>query len=242
VKKRQPAKLERCVKDVKRRGAAVSPYAVCRASLHNTGPSVAKKTPVKTNRAKRKNPAAAAAEAYKVFHGKDSDKVLTVRKAIHYHGHLFGVGELIQLDVETLDGKYVVHLDTFKGAMLSGNEEAVLEAIKNGKSKPKYTQLFIEAGDQRIPLEKFGIDPRNLHEDELLGQVTLVDYDTDKQHLLAEDGGEGIYRHKFRSTNVDGKHVVVKWTRYPWLRYEPRNQALYFTGGSYELRAEGIDL
>jgi len=29
-----PAKLERCVKDVKRKGSKVNPYAVCNASIN----------------------------------------------------------------------------------------------------------------------------------------------------------------------------------------------------------------
>jgi hypothetical protein len=85
-------------------------------------------------------------------------------------------------------------------------------------------QLFIVGGDQSVPLSDFGI--RNPHEKETLGEVVKIEYFTDKEHLGSE-GGEAVYVHKFKKP--------------PDLTYYLRDQHLEFAGGSYVVKAEGID-
>ena len=87
-------------------------------------------------------------------------------------------------------------------------------------------------------LKKFGI--RNPHEIETLGKVTALDYFTTKTHLGSE-GGTAVYAHRLRTTNQDGQHVTVTIARYPDLIYRVMDQQFEFSGGSYEIRAEGID-
>jgi hypothetical protein len=58
---------------------------------------------------------------------------------------------------------------------------------------------------------------------------------------LGNEGGEAVYVHKFRATNDNGKHKTVKMARNPNLIYYLRDEHLEFSGGSYEIRAEGID-
>ena len=70
--------------------------------------------------------------------------------------------------------------------------------------------------------------------------VTNIGYQTNKTHL-GDEGGEAVYVHRFRATNQNGKHVVVKMTREPDLIYDVRNEQLLFSGGSYEILREGID-
>lgn len=171
----------------------------------------------------RANPAAASAEAFEEFHGFAPSEVVTVTKKVHYHKHLAAAGELIQLDVWGID-EQGHRIKGFKGAFLAFNES------KN--------QLFVEGGDQSVNLADFGID--SPHELETLGRLTDIGYHTKKTHLGSE-GGEAVYVHKFRSTNKNGKHVVVKIARYPDLIYDVRNEQLLFSGGSYEIIAEGID-
>ncbi len=100
----------------------------------------------------------------------------------------------------------------FGGALLAFNEAK--------------KQLFIEGGDQSLNLEDYGI--RSPHEMETLGKIKKIDYHADK--------------HQFRTTNEDGRHVVVKVSRYPDLIYDVPNQQMLFSGGSYTIRAEGIDV
>lgn len=174
-------------------------------------------------RRSRKNPAGAAAEVFQEFHGFEPSEVITVTKKVHYHKHLAAAGELVQLDVWGID-EQGHKISGFKGAFLAFNES------KN--------QLFVEGGDQRIDLADFGID--SAHELETLGRLTDIGYHTKKTHL-GDEGGEAVYVHKFRSTNRNGKHVVVKIARYPDLIYDVRNEQLLFSGGSYEIIAEGIN-
>jgi hypothetical protein len=118
----------------------------------------------------------------------------------------------------------VHRINGFQGALLAFNER------KN--------QLFVEGGDQSINLEDFGITKP--HELETLGKVIDLDYHTDKSHLGSE-GGKAVYAHRFRTTNQDGQHVTVTVARYPDLIYRVRDEQLEFSGGSYTIKAEGID-
>jgi hypothetical protein len=171
----------------------------------------------------RRNPASAAAEVFEEFHGFEPSEVITVTKHVHHHEHLAAAGKLTHLDVWGVDGKGH-QIKGFKGALLAFNEQ------KN--------QLFVEGGDQSVNLDDFGI--RQAHEFETLGKVTDIGYATNKTHL-GDEGGEAVYVHKFRSTNENGKHVVVRIAREPDLIYDVRNEQLLFSGGSYEILREGID-
>jgi hypothetical protein len=203
-----PAKFDRCVKDVQRRGGAANAYAVCTAAG-----------------ARKRNPAAGAEAAFEEFHGHPSEELVTVKKRVHHHKYLAGAGELRWLRVRSavISGR-VVRLQRFKGAILAFNEE------KN--------QLFIEGGDQSVNLKDFGIT--EVHEVYTLGRILGIGYYTRKDHL-GDEGGEALYEHEFRMTNRNSRHIVVKISRYPDLIYYERNQELVFSGGSYEIRAEGID-
>jgi len=91
-----------------------------------------------------------------------------------------------------------------------------------------------------VNLSDFGIDLNRAHELETLGRVTNIDYDTNKTHL-GKEGGRATYEHGFRMTNENGEHIVVKIARYPDLIYSVPDEQLLFSGGSYFIRAEGID-
>ena len=171
----------------------------------------------------RVNPASASAEVFEEFHGFEPSEEITVTKHVHHHEHLAAAGKLTHLDVWGVDGKGH-QIKGFKGALLAFNEQ------KN--------QLFVEGGDQSVNLDDFGIRPA--HEFETLGKVTDIGYQTNKTHL-GDEGGEAVYVHKFRSTNENGKHVVVRIAREPDLIYDVRNEQLLFSGGSYEILREGID-
>jgi hypothetical protein len=172
---------------------------------------------------RKKNPSRESAEVFEDFHGYPPSEVVTVTKDIHRHAHLASLGTLVSLDVWGVDERG--HKITgFKKALLCSNEDR--------------NQLFIEGGDQSVNLRDFGI--KQAHEMETLGRVTEIGYRTNKTHL-GDDGGEAVYVHRFRSTNENGKHVMVRMTREPDLVYDVRNQQLLFSGGSYEILREGID-
>jgi hypothetical protein len=257
-----PVAFDRCVKAVQAKGGAANAYAVCTAAGtrknppysivaedgHELGLVQSREAAFSEARSyaesgqrvevvwkgrkgyeskwfgrKRRNPAAASVEAFKEFHGFEPSEVVTVSKKVHHHAHLAALGTLVQLDVWGVDGRG--HKITgFKGALLATNETG--------------DQLFVEGGDQSVNLADFGI--RTPHETETLGRVTNIGYHTKKTHL-GDEGGEAVYVHRFRATNRNGKHVVVKMTREPDLIYDVRNEQLLFSGGSYEILREGIN-
>lgn len=162
------------------------------------------------NPAKR-NPEASARAAYRDFHGKDPETVITVDTPRHYHGVLPGIGKLDFVSLYRPQGR-AKGIKFSKGTYLCENE--------------KRTQLFIVGGDQSVNLKDFGIT--HPHETEVLGEVSEIGYRTEKLHLIEKDGGKGLYVHKFSVPR-------------PTLVYDVRNKLLSFAGGGYTIPSEGID-
>lgn len=187
-----------------------------------------KRARTRYNPRKKKNPTDGAAAAYKDFHGRESDETVTVSRKVHFHKHLAAAGQLRALKVKTIDGNYIVSIQ-FPAA----KKDQTILAFNEKKN-----QLYLEGGDQSVDLKAFRIS--RPHELETLGKVTVIDYHTSKDHLGSE-GGTAVYRHKLRTTNQNGQHVTVKVARYPDLIYRVRDEQLEFSGGSYEILAEGID-
>ena len=172
-------------------------------------------------RARKGNPSDAAAAVGEEFHGRPSEEVVLVTEKIHYHEHLAALGELRTLVVQARDGGKVT-LSRFKKAILCCNEAK--------------TQMFIRGGDQAVDLEAFGI--RTVHEVETLGRVVELAYFTTKDHL-GDEGGTALYFHVSGETNENGKRKMAGWG--PDLIYHTVDERLEFSGGSYTIRAEGVD-
>ncbi len=227
--KQNPARgvlFKRCVAAAGKRKGVRDAHAVCAAAgRRKLGQAEMTRRAVAGRRAVRKhaNPAAGAVEAYRDFHGHDPEQVITVKKKVHFHKNLAGAGELVALSVRGIDKQDHI-IDDFGGALLAFNE--------------KKNQLFVEGGDQAVNLDDFAIDEP--HELEHLGKVLDIDYHADKKHLGSE-GGDAVYHHKFRTTNLRGEHVIVTIKRYPELIYRVLDEQLEFAGGSYIIRREGID-
>ena len=211
-----------CVKDVTRRGGARDPRAVCGAAgREKYGQAEMTRRSVAGRR--KHQPADEAKAVFEEFHGYAPTEVVTVERQVHVHQHLAAAGKLVGLDVWGVDGRGH-ELRRFRGAILAFNE--------------KKNQLFIEGGDQRVNLQDFGIT--RPHEVETLGQVVDIDYHARKDHL-GEEGGTAVYVHRFTTTNENGRHITVNVARYPDLIYRVVDEQLEFSGGSYFIRAEGID-
>lgn len=167
----------------------------------------------------RRNPEESAAERFEFFHGPGAagaGVVTDVTETVYEHSVLSGIGKLKALVILAVDGRTVVTLEGFQGALLAQDE--------------KGTQLYIKGGNQKVDLKEFGIDGRRAHNSEVLGACEEVVYLTDKTHLRPEDGGKADYHHKF------GK----KGSRLPIMIYDVRNQRIEFSGGGYDLPEVGI--
>lgn len=230
-------RFARCVRGVESSGSAVDARAVCAAQeIRMFGKRALQRAAAagrkRARRANgypgtRRNPIDAAKAVYEKFHGRPADKIITVKRKVHYHSVTSGIGELVKLKIETDTGRRVI-LQKFEK---SNGAPAILT------QNEARTQLFIDGGDQRVDLKPFGITAP-YHETEVLGRVRSVEYFTTKDHLRPEDGGEAVYHHKFGGMReVDGKR---KRSPLPTLVYDTVNHLLSFAGGGYTLPDEGI--
>ena len=217
------AAFKRCVAAVASKGGAVDPRAVCAAAGRKKygAKKFAAMAQAGRKRGRKGNPSDEAAAVYEEFHGRPSEEVVTVVEKIHYHEHLAALGELRTLVVVARDGGKVT-LSRFKKAILCCNE------AKN--------QMFIRGGDQSVDPAAFGISAE--HEVETLGRVVELAYFTRKDHL-GDEGGTALYFHVAGETNEGGKRKMAGWG--PDLIYHTVDERIEFSGGSYTIRAEGVD-
>ncbi len=229
LKGRNPSAFDKCVESVTKRGGARDPRAVCAAAgRHKYGQAEMTRRSV-AGRKRKGNPADASAEVFEEFHGYAPTEIVKVGKKRHHHEWLASAGDLVGLKVRPVGhGLPVRDIEGLGDAILAFNE------AKN--------QLFIEGGDQSMSakeLKNFGITED--HELQTIGKLLAVGYWTDKTHL-GDEGGKAEYSHTFRTTNENGRHIVVTIARSPHLIYRVREEQFEISGGSYTIRAEGIDV
>lgn len=211
MKRKNPAKFERCVRAVKKRGGAKNAYAVCAKTRKN---------------GTRRNGSEyeAAAEMSEEFHGTPAQEEFEIVTEKYEHDTLADCGELVKLEIIPINGGSVINLTKFEGARLA----------MSPKGFPP--QLYIEGGDQAVDLGEFEIETP--HEFEVLGHLKYITYYTIKHHL-GRDGGEANYRHKFN--DGPQKRISTKAKNRPTVIYDVNNESLMLAGGEYEILPEGID-
>jgi hypothetical protein len=175
---------------------------------------IRKAAPRKRNgaRGRRRNPGEleAAAELSEQFHGRPAHKVRDVEEVEHSRDTLTDLGRMVSMSV-WLDEDNAVEL-TFSGVRLA--------------SSPDGGQLYL-VGNQRLDLSALGLD-RYMPKDHItVGPVSSIVYHTSKafhnfdpveyEHEFGEEGGEE-----------------------PILGYDVLSEKFYLTGGSYQVKPEGI--
>jgi len=229
---RNPGKgsFARCVEKVSRKGDVDDPRAVCAAAKMKAGERLnggladfASMT--------MKNPAQAAAEAFELFHGYPPKEEIVFDSTEHEHEWFAGIGDLIELVIVPEGQRNGILLKAFEGAQLAMNEKALIGS--------PIAQLFIVGGDQSLDadtLRMFGIDPRKLHEQEVLGKCVDITYFTHKTHL-GRDGGTADYVHAFGEESAKRQlRIVVS----PTATYHTVNKIIGLWGGKYTIEPEGI--
>ena len=251
----------RCVESVASRGGVDDPRAVCaksiagkrgrtrgrvnakRAKKRGGGGSDSKQKAIEQvttgfakwipgvaavvgNKGKRKkNPQGRTPEqAFRDFHGREPKEIIEFETRQTFPRRTSGIGDLIELTIRVpkqRGGEPYVVLSDFGEAYLTEN--------------PKMKQLYTEGGDQSVDLEEFGLDARDPHEYEYLGELVRCVYHTRKDHL-GRDGGTADYHHRF------GKNeLTLKKTELIKVGYHVPDSQLIFIGGGYEIPPEGID-
>lgn len=167
----------------------------------------------KAPRRSRRNPdeTTEAAALSEAFHGRPASKSRDVAEVYQERSTLADLGRLISMLV-WIDEDRPVELQ-FKGVRLGAS--------------PDGGSLYFVGGDQALDLHALGLD-RHLPKDHLVvGQVETIVYYTSKafhnfepteyEHEFGEEGGEQ-----------------------PILNYDALSHKFYLTGGSYQVKPEGI--
>jgi len=184
--------------------------------LKRSRESFAKRNPPnkKSTRRKtrRRNSEAGAAEMYQTFHGKAPARTLTYEEEINYHGNYAELGKLIELQID-LDAANRKYPFTEFGNCL-------VVCTTDGEN------IYFVGGDQRVDLANLDIGgAKDLVE---LGPCGYIAYRTEKHQF--HDFAPRTYYHHF------GEENGVK----PTLCYDRLNRKLYFSGGDYHVKREGI--
>lgn len=250
-----PAKFDRCVKAVKAKGGAVSPYAVCTAAgTRNPAYAVLragkivfrtddryeaseKATALKRQFPKeeiglgeaisRRNPEASADALYESFHGKPATHEIVIESEVHEHERLAVLGRAVEVWIET-PTNLLAHIEFSQD---ESEDPVILSSSEDGK------QLYFEGGDQEVDLAGLKMDGADWIKDRMvLGRFAAPDpkgkKDRRKHNLTYltakafDDFQPILYQHDLGE--VTGER--------PMLEYEPRNKHLFISGGQYFIK------
>ena len=183
------------------------------------------------NKRKRicRNPEEDAAQMYEKFHGKPSTGEVAVEEQVHEHEHLATLGVLINMVVATLSGfEATIGLPEKEAAKLSFDESTADPDAMYLATNEEGTQLYIVGGDQSLDLSALKMADFE-RDDMVVGQLLELTYRTKK---------------KFDAFKlVDYYHELGEETGdIPLLRYEPRSEHLYISGGKYKIKKPMIGM
>ncbi len=166
----------------------------------------------------RRNPEAGAAEKYEEFHGKPSDRIIEIAEEVHEHLNLTELGDLVVLKVRTVtDLDATISFETGKGEF-----PVKLACSEDGK------QLFFVGGSQELDLATLEMDCDELIRDSMLiGELYMIHYVTKKAFDKME---ETEYFHEFSEEGGPLPVLILDYV----------NQKISMSGGSYEVKPEGI--
>jgi hypothetical protein len=161
---------------------------------------------------RKRNPPQTAAELSEQFHGRPVARVTEVSETVLERRELAELGQLLSLPIMTFAGDpYSLDFS---------------DADVNVCASPDGCQLYLVAGDQDVDLDSLGIEYQQ--KDELpLGTLLAIYYHTSKAFHNFEPTD---YLHLFGEENGE----------LPLLSFDRLNRALRISGGSYQVKPEGI--
>ena len=176
---------------------------------------------------RKRNSQSASDGMYESFHGRPSSQDVIIKREIHEHEHLAGLGDLVEVWIETPTG-LIAQIE------FPERDRPILSTSEDG------TQLFIEGGDQTVDLKALGMAGKEWVKDRMvLGCFARpegkrkhnISYFTQKDF---DDFEDIIYEHDLGEAN-EGQPKTAR-REAPYLEYEPRNALLYITGGQYRIK------
>jgi hypothetical protein len=235
-----PAKFDRCVKDVsksmKKSHRKGSPYAICTAA--------GTRNPKRSN-----NPLEKARKLREDFTGLPAGEILKYQQKDHFHEYVTGAGKLVCLDVLTVDGREIPIIapgfsfdpkkylrrdlrHSHEGTWILDPSTPASKLVQVSFSEDG-KQLIFTGGDQSIPLEAMGFGPRDMRDNMFIGTVVEITYRT-KKKFEANGKEEVDFHHEF---GKQGSRGVL-----PLLGYYLRVQRMFSLGGRYEIAPVRADI
>lgn len=173
-----------------------------------------KKTAKPTAKRARRNSdyISAAAALSEQFHGRPVKWQREIDEPDAKPEAVAQLGKLLMLEVETRAGKRV-KIEFGKGVRLCAN--------------PHSKSLYAIGGDQALDLKQLGLSGEAKRDHVDIGEILTVEYHTSKDFHNFEPTD---YTHEFGEEGG----------RRPRLGYDTINQRVYFSGGEYQIKREGI--
>ncbi len=178
----------------------------------------------------RRNPESTAADLYEEFHGTPSTEVIEVEDEVRMHGHLAGLGALIQIVVNLAVGGTA----TLDAPNPDGPDAIFVASSEDGK------QLYLSGGDQSLDLDALGFQSTididheghsyrasQIKDLMVIGKITKLTYRTQKKFDKFEE--------------IDYYHAAGEDTKVrPILLYDTLNSSMAIAGGEYHVHADGV--
>lgn len=155
-----------------------------------------------------------AAEIYEQFHGTPSTKTTVYEIADEHPEHLAKLGKLLNFLVYVNDEETLTVIENFGQCELT--------------CTPDGGQLHLVNGNQVLTIDALGLGdqlPKGLVE---VGAVAQITYHTRKGF------------HDFEPTDYWHNFGEERGGKLPRLHYDTRNARLFLSGGTYQVRPEGI--
>lgn len=175
--------------------------------------TVKKRAPKKHRRRRRLNPEqmAEAVAMYERFHGRAPARISDYEQPFEYRSELAQLGKLIELRFDLDADNEDVPIRNFAGTEVA--------------CTPDGENLYLIRGDMTIDLDALDIDSEKDYIE--LGPCTYISYHTRKGF---HDFAPIDYWHRF------GEEDGIL----PVLMYDSINHVLWFAGGNYKVKPEGI--
>jgi hypothetical protein len=180
-----------------------------------------------------------AKEAVEKFHGRAAKRVRKVIEVEKFPDTLPVLGQLLELNIMTEDGESYVPIVfcQMHGISPKMNLDDMVQVCHTLDKK----NIVFSGGNQELDLEKLGRSLKVEFDDNhglvIVGPVFSIGYFTDKHHLEGPkyQAKGAPYEHEFGE-----RADLGEWGEQPELVYDPMNKKIMLSGGSYEIRAEGI--
>ena len=188
-----------------------------------------------------KNPDEALLEAQDMvrrFHGREPKHITSIIEEEEYDDTLPVYGQLLELNIMTNNGKSYVPIVFCR--MAGSIPQMKLKDMIQVCGDVGGNNLYFKGGNQHLDvakLAKLDIYEETKKDLVIIGPVYSIVYFTDKHHLEGPEYQKkgAAYEHPFSEEADKGE-----WGEQPVLIYDSRNEHIMLSGGSYEIRTEGI--